>query len=134
MGSQFLGSYPKDRIRDVQENVCAKIVSYISAVFLQWKMEDKLNKMIVEWLNTVYSYKERCSCKYSCFACMHAQSCPTLCYPMDHTPWTHQALLSMEFSRWEYWSGWPFPPPEYLSSPSLLHILLGRQILYHCVT
>ena len=29
------------------------------------------------------------------------------------TPWTvaHQALLSMEFSRQEYWGGLPFPPP-----------------------
>ena len=33
-----------------------------------------------------------------------AKSCPTLA-----TPWTvaHQALLSMGFSRQEYWSGWP---------------------------
>ena len=29
------------------------------------------------------------------------------------TPWTvaHQAPLSMEFSREEYWSGLSFPPP-----------------------
>ena len=29
------------------------------------------------------------------------------------TPWTavHQAPLSMGFSRQEYWSGLPFPPP-----------------------
>ena len=29
------------------------------------------------------------------------------------TPWTvaHQASLSMEFSRQEYWSGSPFPAP-----------------------
>ena len=27
----------------------------------------------------------------------------------------HQALLSMEFSSQEYWSGLPFPPPENLS-------------------
>ena len=29
------------------------------------------------------------------------------------TPWTatHQAPLSMRFSRWEYWSGSPFPSP-----------------------
>ena len=29
------------------------------------------------------------------------------------TPWTvaHWALLSMEFSRQEYWSGLPFPTP-----------------------
>ena len=32
------------------------------------------------------------------------------------TPWilTHQAPLSMGFSRQEYWSGWPFIPPKSL--------------------
>ena len=36
------------------------------------------------------------------------QSCPTFT-----TPWTaaYQALLSMEFSRQEYWSGLPLPSP-----------------------
>ena len=35
------------------------------------------------------------------------------------TPWTaaHQAPLSMEFSRQEYWSGLPFPSPMSSSSP-----------------
>ena len=35
------------------------------------------------------------------------------------TPWTvvHQAPLSMEFSRQEYWSG--FPPPKDLSKPGM---------------
>ena len=36
------------------------------------------------------------------------QLCLTLCDPMDCTP---QAPLSMGFSRQEYWSGLPFPPP-----------------------
>ena len=36
------------------------------------------------------------------------QSCPTLCNPMDCSP---QAPLSMGFSRQEYWSGLPCPPP-----------------------
>jgi len=37
------------------------------------------------------------------------------------TPWTiaHQALLSMEFSRQEYWSGLPFLPPEDLPDPGI---------------
>ena len=35
-----------------------------------------------------------------------AQSCPTLCDPMDSS--LHQAPLSMGFSRQEYWSGLPF--------------------------
>ena len=26
----------------------------------------------------------------------------------------HEALLSVGLSRQEYWSGWPFPPPENL--------------------
>ena len=65
--------------------------------------------------------------------------CPTLCHPMDST---HQALLSMGFSRQEYWSGLLFPSPGHLPwrrtrdqifptqgwNPGLLHY---RQILYH---
>ena len=49
--------------------------------------------------------------------CMRAkllQSCLTLCDPMDHSP---QAPLSMRFSRQEYWSGLPCPPPGDLSDP-----------------
>ena len=50
------------------------------------------------------------------------------------TPWTvaHQAPLSMEFSRQEYWSGLSFPFPEDLPNsgiePGSPHC---RQILYH---
>ena len=37
------------------------------------------------------------------------------------TPWTvtHQAPLSMEFPRQEYWSGLPFPTPGDLPGPGL---------------
>ena len=37
------------------------------------------------------------------------------------TPWTaaHQAPLSMAFSRQEYWSGLPCPPPGDLSNPEV---------------
>ena len=31
----------------------------------------------------------------------------------------HQALLSMEFSGQEHWSGLPFPPPGDLSDPGI---------------
>ena len=39
------------------------------------------------------------------------------------TPWTiaHQAPLSMGFSRQEYWSGLPCPPPGHLSNPGIEH-------------
>ena len=42
-----------------------------------------------------------------------AQPCPTLCDPMDDI--AHQAPLSMGFSRQEYWSVLPCPPPGYLT-------------------
>ena len=37
------------------------------------------------------------------------------------TPWTvaHKAILLMEFSRREYWSGLPFPPPGGLPDPGI---------------
>ena len=37
------------------------------------------------------------------------------------TPWTvaHQALLSMGFSRQEYWSGLPFPSSGDLPDPGI---------------
>ena len=38
--------------------------------------------------------------------CLVAQLCPTVCNPM-------------EFSRQEYWSGWPFPFPGDLPNPGI---------------
>ena len=46
------------------------------------------------------------------------QSCPTLC-----NPWTVQ---SMEFSRPEYWSGWPFPSPGNLPNRTGISCTAGR--------
>ena len=45
------------------------------------------------------------------------QSCPTFCDPMDFV--ARQALLSMEFSRQEYWSGSPYPSPGDLPDPGI---------------
>ena len=55
-------------------------------------------------------------------AVLAAQSCLTLCDPMDCSPpWTVacQAPLSMGFSKQEYWSGLPFPFPEDLPDPGI---------------
>ena len=49
------------------------------------------------------------------------QSCPTPCDPMDVA---HQAPLSMGFSRQEYWTGLPCPPPGVLPDP-------GIELMYH---
>ena len=50
-------------------------------------------------------------CVLSCFSCVQ----------LFMTPWTvvHQAPLSMGFSREEYWSGWPCPPPGDLPHPGI---------------
>ena len=45
------------------------------------------------------------------------QSCLTLCNPVDYSP--PGSSLSMEFSRQEYWSGWPFPSPGDLPNPGI---------------
>ena len=45
-----------------------------------------------------------------------AQSCLTRCDPMDCSP---QDPLSMEFSKQEYWSELPFPPPGDLLRPGI---------------
>ena len=45
-----------------------------------------------------------------------AQSCLTLCNPMDIA---YQAPPSMGFPRQEYWSGLPFPSPGDLPNPGI---------------
>ena len=55
----------------------------------------------------------------SCVLALCVCVCVCVCvYVFSHvqlsvTPWTvtHQAPLSIEFSRQEYWNGLPFPPP-----------------------
>ena len=60
-------------------------------------------------------------CVLRCF------SCARLCDPMDCT---HEAPLSMGFSRQEYWSALPCPPPRDLANPgikpmSLMYLVLA---------
>ena len=54
---------------------------------------------------------------------MHAQSFLTLWDSMDYI--IHQAPLSMEFSRQEYWSGLPFPYPRDLYDLRVKHSSLA---------
>ena len=69
--------------------------------------------------------------------CVHAQ--PLSRVWLFATPWTvdHQAPLSLEFSRQEYWSALPFPAPGDLPDPGIEPSsvsCIGRRILYHFVT
>ena len=52
-----------------------------------------------------------------CMRAQSLQSCLTLCDPIDSV---HQGLLSMGFSRQEYWSGLPcHNPPGDLPDPGI---------------
>jgi len=61
----------------------------------------------------------------ACFVFVCIQSYPTLCDSVDCE--AQQAPLSLEFSRQEYWSGLPFPPPgifpTQVLNPHLLRLL-----------
>ena len=62
-----------------------------------------------------------------------SKSCPALCDPVAVV---HQAPLSMGFSRQDYWSGLPCPPPVHLPDagiePTSLYVsCIGRWVLYH---
>jgi len=64
-----------------------------------------------------------CGCsRWSCQGCMHAWMLNRFSHvQLFATPWTvpHQAPLSMEFSRQEYWSRLPFPSPGDLPDPGI---------------
>ena len=58
------------------------------------------------------------------------RTCPSLSrVRLSATPWTvaRQAPLSMGFSRQEYWSGLPCPPPGNFSNPEIEHRSLALQ-------
>ena len=75
---------------------------------------------VTDHLSTVSFYLESFICLFSRITNMlflHAQL--LILYDLYVTPRTVacQALLSMEFSRQEYWSGLPFPSPGNIPGP-----------------
>ena len=67
-----------------------------------------------------------CHFLLQCMCAKPLQSCLTLCNPMDSS---HQAPLSMGFSKQEYWRGLPFPSPQIRAM--FLNLVRGRTILYY---
>ena len=51
--------------------------------------------------------------------CLVAQSCPTLCDPMDYRP--PGSSVHGDSPGKEYWSGLPCPPPGDLPHPGIRH-------------
>ena len=67
-------------------------------------------KVLIHCIMWLYMYVTLCIICIQ-YTCAHAQLLS--CVQLFETPWTvvRQVLLSMGFSRHEYWSGLPFLPP-----------------------
>ena len=61
--------------------------------------------------NTQYAGVCVCVC-----VCLHAQSCPTLCYPIEYNP---PGSSVHGISQQEYWNGLQFPSLEDLPDPGI---------------
>ena len=97
---------------------------------IQWKTKDRtwvsFPKKIHKW--PVRTEQNLCVCVCVC-VCVCARVC--LCAQLCPTPriLAHQAPLSVEFSRQEYWSGLPFPLPENLPNPGIKPVSLASPAL-----
>ena len=77
-------------------------------------------EFLTYWVYKDYKlFKQECLVEYVCPLMQLA--CMLSCIQLFATPWTiaHQAPLSLEFSRQEYWSGLPFPFPGDLPEPGI---------------
>ena len=94
---------PAERVSEWAEPLPCEPGSFLIALFLL--VEPLVFHQLVIIFSTALS------------ACMQALSLSHV--QLFATPWTvaHQALLSMGFSRQEYWSGLPFPSPGDLANP-----------------
>ena len=82
------------------------------------------------WSNFFFFFLDHLVFSLSVFGdfCEHVACCHVWLFA---TPWAvaRQALLSMEYSRQEYWNGWPFHSPGNLPNPGSNRCLL---CLLHC--
>ena len=101
-------------------------------ILLSWLLVER--DRLVLWSECVLSHKVtcwipnlQCDCiwRWGLYGCNYGGMCVRTCM-LSHVqffaaPWTvaHQAPLSMGFSRQEYWSGLPCPPPRYLPDPRI---------------
>ena len=82
----------------------------------------RLSDLIVSRCPVTSLHLQACvvrSCYQSLTRLCELRCCLLSCVGLFAIPWTvaHQALPYMGFSRQEYWSGLPFPPPKESSPP-----------------
>ena len=105
-------------------NISFRCATYnmMRCVFPQYLLWELLSSMELGFCQILSLHLLRCVCVLSCFSCVW----------LFATLWTvpHQAPLPMAFSRQEYWSGSPCPPPGIFptqgSNPSLFCLLLWQ--------
>ena len=95
-----------------------------------------LPAILLSFLETAKRSTAACVCVCVCVSArMHA--CPVVSDSATPGTVAYQVLLSMQFSRQEYWSGLPFPTPQDLpgdQTPLSCISCVDSQILYHCAS
>ena len=131
MRSVYLKAFEIDIVRDLAFRVCHLIMlrqqdlPIIHSISKRYSKTEKIESNNFVVLVSRTGLAVRAVCKVASVLC-----------DSFATPWTAacQAPLSMGFSRQEYWSGLPCPPPGDLPDPesSVSYIsCIGRQVLYH---
>ena len=110
------------------KEVCEVLVNNEKFCYISWNLAAKF---IFTYMYFIYMYKFYSQKTFFSplnmlikivYVCVRMLSCVLLFV----TPWAVvcQAALSMKFSRQEYWSGLPFPPPGTLPNPWIEHACL----------
>ena len=126
---------------------------------LYWKLSETLPLFLEHLFKKTYNLKSGLSlflafmkkwklvnqsinlCCFSVLSCVQFFATPCVClsfscFQLFATPWTVacQVPMSMEFSRQEYWSGFPVPSPEKLPHPEIQTMLLLCLVTQSCPT
>ena len=122
------------------------LISYILIPLLEGKIQEDKDAVLFPNVSSLYWLKKKKKKKFTMWELqvrcwVHAFSVPLFVSDSFETPWTvaHQVPLSMGFSRLEYWSGWPCPPPGDLPDPgieraSLISHALAEEFFITCTT
>ena len=115
--------HPNSGIARLCPHICSEdSKSYLAKVYASWF---KCGRAKSTWSSQPFSQSKwhcgypapkmllfsGCVCMLSCFSCVWLFAAPQAVFC--------QAPLSMGFSRQEYWSGLPFPPPGHLLGPGI---------------
>ena len=107
-----------------ETETCKPYLGHFCQVYFCTRVNEKRKKYILCHPTAAY----KCCTAYSSFACMLSHFSHVRLFA---TLWTvaRQASLSMGFSRQEYWSGLPYPPPGDLPNAGIEPVSLTSRAL-----